>query len=260
MTRFTQILTWMGEHFTIISVICIVIIIAIVFIKKMIRKEKKINSKFGVTGYDKIAIEELRHDTDKAMILIRRRDLMPVYEMGNLLGLLDVDLEKIQEDVMQIFKNIQDRKQRKEIQLRYQNWDGRSDLAEDVYLVNGEWVRMTIQRVHGGEYDLMSVDRVTKFYDQIKQYEQEIKKLEGESRSKTSFLSRMSHEIRTPMNGIMGMLSLAKGQISDEHPAMQYLDKMNTLSDHLLSLINDILDMSRIEAGKVELDIPATGW
>lgn len=254
MTRFTQILTWMGEHFTIIAVICIVIIIAIVFIKKMIRKEKKINSKFSVTGYDKIALEELGHDTDKAMILIRRRDLMPVYEMGNLLGLLDVDLEKIQEDVMQIFKNIQDRKQRKEIKLRYQNWDGRSDLAEDVYLVNGEWVRMTIQRVHRGEYDLMSVDRVTKFYDQIKQYEQEIKKLEGESRSKTSFLSRMSHEIRTPMNGIMGMLSLAKGQISDEHPAMQYLDKMNTLSDHLLSLINDILDMSRIEAGKVELE------
>ena len=78
--------------------------------------------------------------------------------------------------------------------------------------------------------------------------------VEEASQSKTTFLSRMSHEISTPMNGIIGMLALAEGKMQKQDPAMQYLDKANELSAHLLSLINDILDMSRIEAGKVELE------
>lgn len=57
-------------------------------------------------------------------------------------------------------------------------------------------------------------------------------------------------EIRTPMNGIIGMLTLAKGKVEPNHPVMQYFDKAEELCDHLLSLINDILDMSRIEAGQ----------
>ena len=66
------------------------------------------------------------------------------------------------------------------------------------------------------------------------------------------------------MNGITGMLTLAERQLTPEHPAIQYLTKANELSGHLLSLINDILDMSRIEAGKVELEqapfsLPALG-
>lgn len=63
------------------------------------------------------------------------------------------------------------------------------------------------------------------------------------------------------MNGITGMLTLAERQLTPEHPAIQYLTKANELSGHLLSLINDILDMSRIEAGKVELEqAPFSLW
>ena len=68
----------------------------------------------------------------------------------------------------------------------------------------------------------------------------------------------MSHEIRTPMNGIIGiigMLTLAENKLEANSPAMQYITKADELSDHLIALINDILDMSRIESGKTTLHV-----
>ena len=67
---------------------------------------------------------------------------------------------------------------------------------------------------------------------------------------KADFLSNMSHEIRTPMNGIIGMLSLAKSHIQDKGAVEEYIGRIENLSQLLLRLINDILDMSRIESKK----------
>ncbi|MEG1602777.1 MAG: response regulator [Cloacibacillus sp.] len=71
--------------------------------------------------------------------------------------------------------------------------------------------------------------------------------------AKTDFLSRMSHEIRTPMNAIMGMAAIAAQSIGDEEQVSDCISKIGISSRFLLSLINDILDMSRIESGKVLL-------
>ena len=73
------------------------------------------------------------------------------------------------------------------------------------------------------------------------------------NRAKTAFLSNMSHEIRTPMNAIVGMTSIAKSQIDDKNKVMDCLKKIGTSSQHLLSIINDILDLSKIESGKMLL-------
>ncbi|MCR5154495.1 MAG: response regulator, partial [Lachnospiraceae bacterium] len=74
------------------------------------------------------------------------------------------------------------------------------------------------------------------------------------SASKTLFLSNMSHDIRTPMNAIIGFTGLALGNLDDKVRLKDYLEKIKTSGEHLLKLINDVLDMSRIESGKVVLD------
>lgn len=74
------------------------------------------------------------------------------------------------------------------------------------------------------------------------------------NKAKSEFLSRMSHEIRTPMNGIIGMTAIARMSIDNRDKLLDCLKKIDLSSGYLLALINDILDMSRIESGKIELE------
>ena len=77
---------------------------------------------------------------------------------------------------------------------------------------------------------------------------------ETANRAKSTFLSNMSHDIRTPMNAIIGFTTLAISNIDDKNRVKDYLSKTLASSNHLLSLINDVLDMSRIESGKIHLE------
>lgn len=77
---------------------------------------------------------------------------------------------------------------------------------------------------------------------------------EHASQAKTVFLNNMSHDIRTPMNAVIGFTSLAQSHIDDKEQVRDYLSKIMTSSQHLLSLINDVLDMSQIENGSVTID------
>ena len=81
-----------------------------------------------------------------------------------------------------------------------------------------------------------------------------VEKAETANRAKSTFLSNMSHDIRTPMNAIIGFTTLALSNIDDTDQVKDYLAKTLASSNHLLSLINDVLDMSRIESGKIHLE------
>ena len=77
---------------------------------------------------------------------------------------------------------------------------------------------------------------------------------EHANRAKTTFLNNMSHDIRTPMNAIVGFTALAASHIDNREQVQDYLGKISVSSQHLLSLINDVLDMSRIESGKMTIE------
>ena len=89
---------------------------------------------------------------------------------------------------------------------------------------------------------------------QKKMLEEALDSAQSASRAKTTFLNNMSHDIRTPMNAIMGYTALAISHLEDRALVQDYLGKIDQSSNHLLSLINDVLDMSRIESGKVNLE------
>nr|WP_302807912.1 ATP-binding protein [uncultured Adlercreutzia sp.] len=115
---------------------------------------------------------------------------------------------------------------------------------------NGDW-RMAHDIILG----LRSVDVQTR--EEMKKralLEEALTQANKANAAKSAFLSNMSHDIRTPMNAIVGFTTLAASRIDQPERVQEYLGKIQSSSAHLLSLINDILDMSHIESGKVSLD------
>ncbi|MBQ7651705.1 MAG: response regulator, partial [Victivallales bacterium] len=97
-------------------------------------------------------------------------------------------------------------------------------------------------------------DEVRERNVQQKQLEEALHMAQAANRAKTAFLNNMSHDIRTPMNAIIGFSGLAASHIDNKDQVLNYLQKIGQSSDHLLSLINEVLDMSRIESGKMNLN------
>ena len=95
---------------------------------------------------------------------------------------------------------------------------------------------------------------VRKEMEQKNMIREALMRAESANRAKTIFLSNMSHDIRTPMNAILGFTTLAESHADNEEAVRGYLEKIMFSGKHLLSLINDVLDMSRIESGKMHLD------
>ena len=101
---------------------------------------------------------------------------------------------------------------------------------------------------------LIMVKLYSIMYKRERQAQKETIKAHERSKAKTVFLSNMSHDIRTPMNAIIGYINLAKEDNVSHEELKEYLGKIEASSHHLLALINDVLEMSRIESGKIELE------
>lgn len=114
----------------------------------------------------------------------------------------------------------------------------------------GEW-----EKSHGVVLGLRSVDEETRSERERRTLlENALSQANHANKAKSVFLSNMSHDIRTPMNAIIGFTSLAITHINSKEQVQEYLKKIMSSGNHLLSLINDVLDMSHIESGKIHLE------
>ena len=129
--------------------------------------------------------------------------------------------------------------------------------------INGEieYYQLKIVRIgkwsgeHGIVLGFRSVEEeIRKEIEKKNLLEDALQQANQANKAKSVFLSNMSHDIRTPMNAIVGFTTLAIAHIDDKEQVAEYLKKIMTSGNHLLSLINDVLDMSRIESGKMHLD------
>lgn len=254
MAFITDLLAALGEHLPLLLVGCAEILLAVYLIGKLLWGKVQHKPSGKGRGAEAIFLQEWKRQSEEVCILLRRRDRMPVYTAGNLREVLGVTLTRLREDAASLLAGLDDEKERKQRWKTYLDWDGAKPLVAEAAMQNGRWVRFIAHRSRNDNYDLIFGRDITREHQRLEDDKTKLMQVEEASQSKTTFLSRMSHEIRTPMNGIIGMLALAEGKMQKQDPAMQYLDKANELSAHLLSLINDILDMSRIEAGKVELE------
>lgn len=250
----TDLLAALGEHLPLLLVGCVEILLAVYLIGKLLWGKVQHKPSGKDRGAEAIFLQEWKRQSEEVCILLRRRDRMPVYTAGNLREVLGVTLTRLREDAASLLAGLDDETERKQRWKTYLDWDGAKPLVAEAAMQNGRWVRFIAHRSRNDNYDLIFGRDITREHQRLEDDKTKLMQVEEASQSKTTFLSRMSHEIRTPMNGIIGMLALAEGKMQKQDPAMQYLDKANELSAHLLSLINDILDMSRIEAGKVELE------
>ncbi len=126
---------------------------------------------------------------------------------------------------------------------------------------NYEWCSISVTVAERKDGKLTAITMAIRSIDDVMLREEEqqqmlalaVSRAEAANRAKSDFLSRMSHDIRTPMNAILGMTSVAAMHIDEKNRVLDALEKITVSGKHLLGLINDVLDMSRIESGKVSL-------
>ena len=143
------------------------------------------------------------------------------------------------------------------VAMNYEQWQASRDFHTGVVLdglTNNLYMKMNV--MFGMIFIIMVILFLVFRFILTRERETEWKKRAAEqsTRAKSTFLSNMSHDIRTPMNAIIGYTMLARKEKDLSPKAKDYLTKIETSSQHLLALINDVLDMSRIESGKIELE------
>ena len=204
--------------------------------------------------------QKLSMNVDDVFLMLDAKTYQADYVSPNAEKLLGITAEQIRKDIRVLGKlhpaehEDSEKNYLEEIQVHEQ----REGDFKYVHLKTGEkrWFHNIAMgsEVNGKKkYILVMSDR-TSDWKMNQALSEAVRAAETANKAKSTFLSNMSHDIRTPMNAIIGFTTLAVSNIDEKKRVQDYLGKILSSSNHLLSLINDILDMSRIESGKIHLE------
>ena len=249
------------QRSTILLVGAVVLCIAALLISFIIQKGRiNLRKKDTEILYRDELFQKLSMNVDDVFLMLDAKTYQADYVSPNAEKLLGITVEQIRKDICILGKLHPEEQEDSEknymekIQVHEQReWD-----FEYVHLKTGEkrWFHNIVMgsEVNGKrKYILVMSDR-TSDWKMNQALSEAVHAAETANQAKSTFLSNMSHDIRTPMNAIIGFTTLAVSNIDNQERVQDYLGKILSSSNHLLSLINDILDMSRIESGKIHLE------
>ena len=231
-------------------------IIAVILWKNKVSLKKKDTE----IMYRDELFQKLSMNVDDVFLMLDAETSKVDYVSPNVDKLLGITVEQMQKDIHVLRKlHPQDSTNRmknhlEELMVQEQReWE-----FEYIQQKTREWrwfhiVAMCSEVVGKKKYILVMSDR-TADKQKNQALSEAVHAAETANRAKSTFLSNMSHDIRTPMNAIIGFATLAVSNIDNKTRVQDYLSKILSSGNHLLSLINDILDMSRIESGKIHLE------
>ncbi|WP_347472313.1 response regulator [Clostridium sp. AM34-11AC] len=249
------------QRSTMLLVSVVVFCIAAFFISLIIQKNRtSLRKKDTQILYRDELFQKLSMNVNDVFLMLDAKTYQADYVSPNVEKLLGITVEQIRNDIRILGKlhsgenEDPEKNYLEKIQVHEQKeWD-----FEYVHQKTGEkrWFHNIAMgsEVNGKKkYILVMSDR-TSDRKMNRAFSEAVRAAETANRAKSTFLSNMSHDIRTPMNAIIGFTTLAVSNIDDKNRVRDYLGKILSSSNHLLSLINDILDMSRIESGKLHLE------
>ena len=249
------------QRSTMLLVAAVLFCIAAFFIGLIIQKNRiSLRRKDTQIRYRDELFQKLSMNVDDVFLMLDAKTYQADYISPNAEKLLGITVEQIRKDIRVLGKLHPEEHENpeenylEEIQVNEQReWD-----FEYVHQKTGEKrgfhnIAMGSEVNGKKKYILVMSDR-TADWKMNQALSEAVRAAETANRAKSTFLSNMSHDIRTPMNAIIGFTTLAVSNIDNQKKVRDYLSKILSSSKHLLSLINDILDMSRIESGKIHLE------
>ena len=249
------------QRSTILLIGAVVFCIAVFLISLIIQKNRiDIRRKDMEILYRDELFQKLSMNVDDVFLMLDAKTYQADYVSPNVEKLLGITVEQLRKDICILGKlypaehEDPDKNYLEEIRIHEQ----REGDFEYVHMKTGErrWfhnIAMCCEINGKKKYILVMSDR-TSDWKMNQALSEAVRAAETANKAKSTFLSNMSHDIRTPMNAIIGFTTLAVSNIDDKKRVRDYLGKILFSSNHLLSLINDILDMSRIESGKLNLE------
>lgn len=244
-----------------IFIICAGMIILMVFMWIMRQYRKNVREKESMIKYQKQLFDILVNNTNDVFLMCESRDFSMKYVSPNVERILGVKLEEAEKNIALLGRALYTDGSSIEYDdlKKMEPGSSKEYKTERVHKKTGEhrWYLETIYRTAVDESDRFVVTISDRTSEKQSEYilEESLRIAKEANEAKSTFLSNMSHDIRTPMNAITGIAELLNRNTDNPEKIKEYAAKITASSRHLLRLINDVLDMSKIESGKITLNI-----